>query len=60
MEILTYSLWFTLIWWVLVIISLGWTDKETEIMESKHYIRMLILSTITPAFTILFEYLLVR
>jgi len=60
MEILTYSLWFTLFWWVICVYSVGWNTSNIKTMQSSNYFRLLLLSIFIPAISMLLEYLIVR
>lgn len=55
MEMLNYSLWFTLLWWIIVLISsLGNIENGTNL--KKTFIPVIFI----PAIAMLLEYLIVR
>ena len=55
MEMLTYSLWFTLVWWVLSVIS------TTNYGGNRIYYKDIIPHLVAiPSIAILLEYLIVR
>ena len=55
MEVLNYSLWFTLVWWTLTVLSTTSIFGETIKWENivKHFIAL-------PSIAILLEYLIMR
>lgn len=59
MEMLTYSLWFTLVWWWISIILTHRLSKEHDGAVNGNDI-LLVLFVIIPSIAILLEYLMVR